>query len=249
MESKLEFDILPQPDEGTCGPTCLHSVYQYYGEQISLKSVIRTTPRLRSGGTLAVFLAGHALRRGYRALMFTYNLQMFDPTWFPFRRHVLRRKLAEQARHRTGRRLHRATAGYVDFLDQGGELRLEDLTAGLIRKYLRRGVPILTGLSATYLYRTAREFGPRADYDDIRGKASGHFVVLCGYDRKERSVLVADPLLPNPIFDTRQKYKVPIDRVVGAILLGILTYDANLLIIEPRSGAKKGTRHADSHRR
>jgi hypothetical protein len=44
--------------------------------------------------------------------------------------------------------------------------------------------------------------------------------------------MIADPLRPNPVSDSRY-YEAPIDRVVGAILLGILTYDANLLIIEP----------------
>jgi hypothetical protein len=28
-------------------------------------------------------------------------------------------------------------------------------------------------------------------------------------------------------------YDLPIERVMGAILLGVLTYDANLLLIEP----------------
>jgi len=102
----------------------------------------------------------------------------------------------------------------------------------LIRKYLNRAIPILTGLSATYLYRSPREFGPHAEYDDIRGEASGHFVVLCGYDQKPKNVLVADPLLPNPVSDSHQ-YVININRVICAILLGILTYDANLLIIEP----------------
>ncbi len=97
-----------------------------------------------------------------------------------------------------------------------------------------RGQPIITGLSATYLYRTAREYGPGDEYDDVRGEPSGHFVLLCGYDRPKRTVLVADPLLENPISPDLY-YEVGIDRLVGSILLGILTYDANLLIIEPRN--------------
>jgi hypothetical protein len=30
-----------------------------------------------------------------------------------------------------------------------------------------------------------------------------------------------------------QYYEIKIDRVIGAILLGVLTHDANLLVIEP----------------
>ncbi len=51
--------------------------------------------------------------------------------------------------------------------------------------------------------------------------------------------------LPNPFSPTHQ-YAASIDRVLCAILLGILTYDAKLLIIEPR---KERKRRADPDRR
>ena len=99
-------------------------------------------------------------------------------------------------------------------------------------------MPVLTGLSATYLHRTAREYGPTCEPDSVRGEPTGHFVVLCGYNKETREVLVADPLETNPV-SGGNRYVVSIDRVICAILLGILTYDANLLIIEPRKCANK----------
>jgi hypothetical protein len=60
-------------------------------------------------------------------------------------------------------------------------------------------------------------------------------------------VLVADPLMPNPMA-FRQHYVVNVDRVICAILLGIVTYDANLLIIEPRKRLPRRG-HGDSDRR
>jgi len=45
-------------------------------------------------------------------------------------------------------------------------------------------------------------------------------------------VSVADPLDDNPRFSSRH-YRVGIDRLIGAILLGVVTYDANLLVIRP----------------
>jgi hypothetical protein len=102
-----------------------------------------------------------------------------------------------------------------------------------VRGYLKRGRPLLCGLSATYLYGCAREAGSdRLEYDDDRGEPTGHFVVLCGYAPKERRVLVADPLQDNPRYGVHY-YWVHIQRVLGAILLGVLTYDANLLVLEP----------------
>lgn len=233
MEVKLDLRIQPQPDEVTCGPTCLHAVYDYFGDSIPLEKVVQEVPMLDGGGTLSVLLGCHALKRGYRARIYSYNVQVFDPTWFDLDRTRIIGKLQEQIAHRTDEKLRTASEGYLRFLQLGGEIRFHDLKRDLIRYHLNQQVPILTGLSATYLYRCAREFGPNLDYDDIRGEPSGHFVVLRGYNRGTRTVDVADPLLPNPAFHQLQRYTVDIDRVICAILLGILTYDATLLIIRP----------------
>ena len=80
---KLPLRVLPQPDETTCGPTCLHaSVYRYWGEDVALETVIARSRTLEHGGTFAVFLACDALRHGYRATIYTYNVTVFDPSWF-----------------------------------------------------------------------------------------------------------------------------------------------------------------------
>lgn len=230
METQLRLNILPQPDQTTCGPTCLHAVYRYFGDPVSLEEVIAEVPTLQEGGTLAVLLACHALKRGYRATLYTYHLQVFDPTWFSKPGISLQEKLEAESRAKEDPKLQTAIAAYQEFLSLGGELRFEDLTAALIRRYLDQEIPILTGLSATYLYRCPRELG--SEYDDVRGDSTGHFVVLCGYDRGLRNVMVADPLLPNPVSSTNL-YEVRIERVICSILLGILTYDANLLVIRP----------------
>jgi hypothetical protein len=247
LESSLHVEILPQPDDTTCGPTCLHALYRYYGDDIPLERVISEVTRLEEGGTVAAMLACHALRRGYQATIYTYNLQVFDPTWFTRPNVDLAERLKLQGELKHDAKLRITTAAYLELLSRGGRLRFEDLTTALIRKYLTRGVPILTGLSATYLFRNVREYGPNDEDDDLRGLPQGHFVVLCGYDRASREVLVADPLATNPLSGTNQ-YCISVDRVICAILLGMVTYDANLLIIEPpKEGAPKP--HADAHRR
>jgi hypothetical protein len=235
MDIKLPISILPQPDDTTCGPTCLHAVYNYYGDTMPLADVIADTQMLDAGGTLAVFLACSALRRGYQATIYTYNLQMFDPSWFVTTEVDIAERLRRQATAKHDSKLRHATSGYMEFLELGGKLRFTDLNTRLLRSIIRSRLPILTGLSSTYLYRTAREFGPDDEPDDIRGLPAGHFVVLSGYHRQDRTVLIADPLSSNPVAPT-QLYPVNIDRVICAILLGVLTYDANLLVIHPRRG-------------
>ena len=241
MTAQLYLDILPQPDNTTCGPTCLHAIYRYFGDEISLQQVASEVPQIEAGGTLAVYLALHALRRGYEATIYSYNLQIFDPTWAIARGEEIAGKLKLQASYKKANPgLKVSTEGYLDFLKLGGELRFEVLSAALIRRYLKRSLPILSGLSATYLYNCAREHSEGNDlcFDDIRGEPMGHFVVLAGYDKEDRTVLVADPFLPNPV-GSGQYYRVNILRLVCAIMLGTLTFDGDLLIIKPAPKKKR----------
>lgn len=233
ISARLSVRISPQPDETTCGPTCLHAIYRYWGNDEPLDSVISRCQRLEQGGTFAVFLACDALRRGYDATIYTYNLTVFDPSWFDRPSVDLAERLQAQRDHKDDPRLQVATEGYLEFLRLGGRLRLVNLSRYLIRGILRRKLPILTGLSSTYLYRTMREYGSDDLPDDLRGTPSGHFVVIAGYNRPARTVLVVDPYGRNP-YDPAHEYWLNVDRVLNAVLLGIVTHDANLLVIHPK---------------
>ncbi len=233
MHKRLVLEMPPQPDDSTCGPTCLHAVYQFHGDDIPLDQVIREVTCLETGGTLAVLLALHALRRGYRATTYAYNLRVFDPTWFQDKKVDIATRLRRQIEVKDDPRVCYTSERYLEYLSLGGKLQFEDLAPALIRKHLKRDLPILTGLSSTYLYGCAREFGEQElRADDVKGEPVGHFVVLSGYDVVRRQVLVADPLQIDPDFRTHH-YWVGMQRLLGAILLGVLTYDGNLLILEP----------------
>ncbi len=232
MPDLSDFCILPQPDDLTCGPTCLHAVYRYFGDELPLERLITEIPMLEEGGgTLEVMLGIHALRRGYRATLHTFNLQVLDPTWFAQPTSIAE-KLEAQMAAKQDPKLRLASRGYLDFLRLGGRLRFGDLTSSTLRAPLRRQIPVLTGLSATFLHRTTREVPGTNQDDDVLGLPVGHFVVLCGYEQRSRTVLVADPLETNPI-SRESVYSVPIARVVGSIFLGVLTYDGACLVIEP----------------
>ncbi len=241
--TELSFDISAQPDLTTCGPTCLQAVYRYFDDPISLEQVIDQARALETGGTLGALLGVHALRRGYRAVLYSYNLEVFDPTWF----RLTRREMAERMRRRIAAkpdrpRLETATRAYLEFLELGGEIRCVDLSPKLIRRLLDDECPVLTGLSATWLYNESREVGETNTPDDISGEPAGHFVVLCGYDWRSAKVSVADPLQPNALAEDGL-YAVPMHRLITAVLLGVLTYDANFLQIRPgpaKPNASKG---------
>ncbi|WP_242918838.1 peptidase-C39 like family protein [Pontibacter liquoris] len=233
----IPIKIHTQPDDSTCGPTSLHAVYRYFKDPISLGEVIKEVPYLDEGGTLEVLLACHALQRGYQAIIYTYNLHIFDPTWIGLGNEEVILKLEEQMEIKKGKKFQRATRAYIDFLRLGGQIKCRDLTKALLREYFEQDIPLLTGLSATYLYQSARETADAAGnsiYDDVAGFPMGHFVVLCGFGEDQKKIVVADPYGENPYFNTNY-YEVSASHLINSIMLGMATFDANLLAIKPLS--------------
>lgn len=224
-----------QPDDVTCGPTCLAQIYRYYGDPKPVDEVIAETPANPDGGTLAVYLGISALRNGFAATVYPYNLWVFDPTWFELEPKALLDKLGERLTAVTSSRLKRTISGYTEFLELGGRVRFADLDEKLLAGILAQRRPILTGLSATYLYRTAREY--KDEYDDVRGEPVGHFVVVSGYYPKTRRFLIRDPATHIP-FSRTGKYSVSVDRLIASIMLGVATYDAVLLVVKPRKKSR-----------
>lgn len=228
----LDIRMQPQPDDVSCGPTSLQAVYHYLGHRLDLPQLIAEVRGLPEGGTLAVHLGSHALKLGLKARVYSYHLKIFDPSWRDLGGTELAVKLEAQLEFKQGKRFEVASRAYIRFLELGGEIAFDDLRPELLDVPFEAGLPVLTGLNATYLYGSRREYTNRqnkAVYDDLRGEPVGHFVVLCGWQGKR--VRVADPFIGNPLAETGHYYEVEVHRLIRAILLGATTYDANLLVI------------------
>lgn len=230
--AELAVPRFAQPDDVTCGPTCLLSVLRYYGNEISFARLAELTPTNPDGGTLAVYL-GHAARRlGYAARLYPFSPQICDPTWRGLGPEALRDKLRQRAAAVAKPKLRDACRAYADFLDLGGEVALRDPSVALLVEALERGHPILCGLSGTYLYEQPRERPDDNVEDDVAGDPVGHFLVVCGHDGPSR-FSVRDPAthVPEPFADGH--YEVDGRRLLNAILLGVVSYDAVLLEVWP----------------
>jgi hypothetical protein len=225
-----------QPDDVTCGPTCLKKVYDYFGLRLEVDELLGELDRNEDGGTLGVYLAISALRRGFRARVYAYDLRIFDPSWFELSMDELARKIRARTPHLPTAKALRTAQAYLRHLELGGEIEFDELTPKLIKSILDRDRPVLAGLSATYLYRMIRERHveetDELEYDDVRGAAIGHFVVIHGYDRFGRRFYLRDPSAHVPAPEAGLQI-VDAQRLTNAILLGDLTYDAILLEIWP----------------
>ena len=227
----LSVPRFAQPDDVTCGPTSLRQVLSFYGDDKTHEEVAQLIPQNEDGGTLGVFLGLAALELGYRATIYPYNLRVFDPTWFGLSREGLLDKLEARAAIVPGRKLRAAVEAYAAFVDGGGQVQFAEMSPKLLVSILERGHPIISGLSATYLYRTPREIPDINMPDDVRGEPVGHFVTVSGHRNAGRTFLIADPDRASPL-GAGGRYEVPARRLINAILLGDVTYDAVLLEIE-----------------
>lgn len=233
----INLKIQTQPTDESCGPTCLHAIYDYYGLNSDLDTLIHHVERTTTGGTLAPFLGKHAIEQGFKTTIYTNNLTIFDPTWFieASAKNIMA-KLSTQIKCRTDPLIIQTSKAYLKYMQAGGAVLFRTLNVQLLKEYFNRKIPVLTGLSATYLYKCARERFTQQGvsiYDDICGTPCGHFVVLCGYDEHKKHIVIADPHRENPLAKDSY-YKVNIYRLINAIMLGVLTNDGNLLIIEPQ---------------
>lgn len=231
----MKINILPQPDDVTCGPTSLHAVYQHFGYKISLPKLIGEIEMLEGGGTLGVFLGIDALKRGFDATIHSVNLEIFDPTWVDLPMKALYEKLEIEYAAKKRNKLRIAIKAYLRFIEAGGTVNLKDFKPGMFDRYFKKDVPLISGVSTTFLYQSKREYTNaenKSVFDDIHGEPMGHFIVVYG-ESEDKKFLIADPDNTNPIAHGPY-YQVERNRLVHSILLGILTYDSLILAVQPK---------------
>jgi hypothetical protein len=137
----LDVPRFEQPDDVTCGPTCLTQVYRYYGYEKALSQVIRETPRNPDGGTLAVYLGISALQNGFRATLYSYDLRVFDPTWQTLKPSALIEKLQKRVRVVESKRLQRTLHAYITYLRMGGQVHFQELEKNSWCRFWPEAIP------------------------------------------------------------------------------------------------------------
>lgn len=225
----LPVEVSQQPDDESCGITCLQAIYRYHQLRVELEQLRNEVDHLHTGGTITVNLARNAIDHGFSATIYSYNIQIFDPTWRSLPVEELSEKLKLRQRRIRSKKQKKVIGFYLDFLRKGGKVRFDDLDEPLYDRLFSARTPMIVGLSATYLYQSIRETHD-CDDDDIVGNPVGHFVIVAGWDSATRTVLIQDPLQRNPI-DPSGTYTLPFTRFSNAVMLGALTYDENMLVI------------------
>lgn len=221
--------VEPQPTETSCGPSCLNGIYNYLGLHKEQAQTIQSIEELSGGGTLGVQLGIDAIKQGFNVQIYTHNLYIFDPTWFS--EHTpLKEKLHLQMQCKSEPKILTASQNYIKFLELGGRIKFEKLTPLFLYRLLKEVGPVICGVSGTYLYKCPREINETCKDDDVCGYPQGHFVVLNGVSGSLKYVDIVDPFQNNPL-GKGQRYKLEVNDFIHALLIGVITYDANIITI------------------
>ena len=193
--------MIAQPDDATCGPTSLHAVYRYFGQELDLASVIDAVAYLEGGGTLAAYLGLDVLASRVRGLHLLLRPSPVRP-YLGGTGYALSHRQATTAAflQKEGSSSGRPRKPTSAFCNTGASCGLPTSRSTCSAPISTGKLPVLAGLSATYLYRTMREYAiapNQTAYHDLQGEPAGHFVVLYGFSgwrHSRRRPLPGQPL-------------------------------------------------------
>ncbi len=222
-----------QPTNTTCSQTALSILLSHYEniiEPLELEERIpQTTNELgEKQGTINQHLATWCLSQGFNVTMYTFDCQIIDQSWSTLEKDELitRLKLRKDGWVVPGMGEQwtiEYTQGYIDFMEAGGELHIQQaVTSDLLYELLQKG-PLLPCVSFSTLYGSGRTVLTQEEDtpDDINGRATNHSIVIYGND-ENGNFLVADP------FKKPGKLVIDKERMLAAISTAQIECD-NLL--------------------
>ncbi len=231
-----------QPTNSSCSQSSLAMLLSYYGKTYTPQDIMDIVPvgkneKGEDWGTINQHLATWCLSQGFDVVMYSSDFQVLDLSWSGLKASEIVEKLNAIKGHRDipvlGKNFSEMyIQSYIDFIQVGGELHIEQCIATpLLDRLIERG-PILTCICMSAYYgsgRQADDAGLRQDVtDDIDGKLYNHSIVIHGKD-DEGNYLVADP------WKTEGFYTVSPEKLVLSIQAAQLECDNLLFQMTPKS--------------
>jgi len=199
-----------------CGPLCLLNIYEYLGCDCELDDILEDLGIEDKEITYLPQLALHARKKGLSTKYFQSNPREVSPTWKGQNASRYIEKFKKWIKLQSDDNIWKKNAGYlVKYIQNGGQIEIGDLSSKKISKYLADGYVVLVALEQTWLWGKRKVKG-KIEYDDLKGKASGHFVVIYGENEKE--FFVSDPY-PTKLDNREGLYKVTKDTLLVSILV------------------------------
>jgi len=207
-----------------CGPVCLLNVYNHFKIKTSLEKIMTELNVTEENPTHLPQLARHLANNKLKTLFISSNPHTVSPNWKGKNKDAIIPMLKEWILLNYNHEWQRAALFLLFYLQEGGEILITDMTTEIIDKYLALGYIIVTCLEQSWLWDKRKILG-KQEYDDVKGNARGHFVII--YGEENNKYLVSDP------FPTRLKEREGIYSVSkDTMLVSTLTWGAQILAIK-----------------
>ncbi|HEY4694754.1 MAG TPA: cysteine peptidase family C39 domain-containing protein [Candidatus Nanoarchaeia archaeon] len=189
---KLNVPLVIQPkDSVDCGLATINMVAAYHGLKASLAD-LKSKIKVFKVGTYGPQLGSHLLNLGFKVEIVTFNPGLFALSNVGIGREQLIKHLENSLKINTFKDGKRVINFFVNFLKDGGEVRVKIPDVGDIKEEINARRPLIALLTSSFLSAGKPKF-------------NFHFNVITGID--EKYIYVNDPIWGKR--GGRHKYLIP----------------------------------------
>lgn len=225
--SKTFTNIQQKSDSKTCGPNCLLNIYSYLGITTNLESILEDLRISDKDTTHLPQLARHLHKNKLETIILSSNPHNISPAWKDLPKEELISQLKEWIVHHNDSIWLRDAIFLLYYLQEGGQIKIVQLSTELIDHYIHQDYLIVSCLEESWLWEKRKVSG-EVKFDDIKGNARGHFVVI--YNQSDQTYQVSDPY-PTEISNKDGLYSVDKQQ----LLISTLVWGAQIIAVRKKS--------------
>lgn len=177
-------------DSKTCGPNCLLNAYESVGIKTDLQSILNELNLTVKDPTYISQLARHLNSKKLSTILISSNPNSVVSSWQNLSKDEVIEKLKKWLTFNQKDIWLIENLHILFYLQEGGALKIVDLSTEIIDSYLEQGYTLISCLDESWLWEK-RQLEDKQEYDDIKGKGRGHFVIVYGKDGSD--YLISDP--------------------------------------------------------
>jgi len=208
----------------TCGPVSLLNIYTHLQVPITLEVILKELNITETDSTYLSQLARNCNSHGLNTIILSSNPHIVSPTWKDKSKEEMISFLKEWAIHNSKDEWLKACLFLLFYLQEGGIVKIIDLSTQVIDEYLDKGYILLSCLEESWLWEK-RKIEGKSEYDDVKGHTRGHFVVI--YEKQGEDYLLSDPY-PTKIEGKEGLYKVNKQK----LLVSTLVWNSEILAVK-----------------
>lgn len=208
----------------TCGPSCLQNIYEHYGINKTLSTILQELGVNEKESTHTPQLAKYLKQNDFETIILSSCPDNFSPDWGSKPKDEVIELMKQWVTHNTGDIWLKDTLYLLFYLQDGGELKQVDLSTKIIDQYIDNDYLVLACVDETWIWGK-RKISDVAQYDSVKGHVQGHYVVIYGQDGND--YLISDPY-PTGLLGKEGLYRVNKDKM----LVSILVWEKQTLVLK-----------------